>query len=139
MWQVTSGVRQATTNQLLPIRNEDEDISEPFGNGSEEIAAVCLCSPKLGTAATTGYIDTLGVRRAWRKRGPGLALLRHAFRVLRELGKEHVALHVDVQSLTVATRLYEKAGMHVDQLAHEYQLEQQPAALLSTVKSGWNT
>ncbi len=89
----------------------------------ERIAGVCFCSPQSGTDTTTGYVVTLGVLRPWRKRGLGLALLLHAFRAFRDMGKARAALHVDADSLTGATRLYEKAGMHVDQLSHEYQLE----------------
>jgi ribosomal protein S18 acetylase RimI-like enzyme len=62
----------------------------------------------------------------------GLALLHHAFGVLKQKGKTGVALHVDAQSLTGATRLYEKAGMHVDQLSHEYQLELRSGEDLAT-------
>jgi mycothiol synthase len=42
-------------------------------------------------------VDIVGVRRPWRKRGLGLALLRQAF----------------AESLTGAPRLYGRAGMHV--------------------------
>ena len=35
------------------------------------------------------------------------------------------------QSLTGATRLYESAGMHVDELSHEYELELRPGIELA--------
>jgi mycothiol synthase len=60
-----------------------------------------------------GWINMLGVRRPWRKRGLGLALLLQAFGALYERGARQVALGVDAQSPTGATRLYEAAGMHV--------------------------
>lgn len=96
-----------------------------------EIAGVCFCSPESGTDSTVGYVNSLGVLRPWRKRGLGLALLLHAFAVLRDKEKVRVNLHVDADSLTGATRLYEKAGMHVDQLSHEYQLELRPGVDLA--------
>lgn len=59
-----------------------------------------------------GWVDELGVRREWRKRGLGLALLYHAFGEFYRRGTHEVGLGVDAQSLTGATRLYERAGMH---------------------------
>ncbi len=52
-----------------------------------------------------------GVPGGWR--GLGLALLQHTFRAYYQQGKDKVALGVDAESLTGATRLYEKAGMKV--------------------------
>lgn len=98
----------------------------------EDIAGACFCSPQSGMDTSVGYVSSLGVLRSWRKRGLGLALLHHAFGVLKQKGKTGVALHVDAQSLTGATRLYEKAGMHVDQLSHEYQLELRGGVDLAT-------
>jgi ribosomal protein S18 acetylase RimI-like enzyme len=60
-----------------------------------------------------GWIGTLGVREAWRRRGLGLALLRESFRRFRETGETTVALGVDVENPTGATRLYERAGMRI--------------------------
>jgi mycothiol synthase len=61
----------------------------------------------------SGWINTLGVRRPWRKRGLGMALLLQAFGALYERGARQVALGVDAQNPTGATRLYEAAGMRV--------------------------
>jgi len=98
----------------------------------DDIAGVCFCSPQSGTDTSAGYVNSLAVLRPWRKRGLGLALLLHALGILREKGKVRAVLHVDAQSLTGATRLYEKAGMHVDQLSHEYQLELRAGLDLAT-------
>ena len=59
----------------------------------------------------SGWIDTLGVRRPWRRQGLAEALLYHSFAELRRRGRTRVELGVDASSLTGATRLYEKAGM----------------------------
>ena len=107
------------------------DLSFVTMNG-DDIAGICFCSPQSGMDTSAGYVNALGVLRPWRKRGLGLALLLHALSVLREKGKVRAALHVDAQSLTGATRLYEKAGMHVDQLLHEYQLELRSGVDLTT-------
>jgi mycothiol synthase len=76
----------------------------------DEIAAVLRGDPERGGA---GWVGALGVRPRWRRRGLGLALLRHAFREFHRRGQPRVGLGVDAQNPTGATRLYERAGMHV--------------------------
>jgi ribosomal protein S18 acetylase RimI-like enzyme len=60
---------------------------------------------------TRGYVNPLGVRRAYRRRGIGETLLRHAFQKLFLRGKRGCDLHVDADSLTGTTRLYERVGL----------------------------
>lgn len=79
-----------------------------------QIAGTSLCAPYLDI----GWVGTLGVRRPWRGKGLGEALLRHSFLEFHRRGRRRVSLGVDAESLTGATRLYERAGMHVDR-AHE--------------------
>jgi ribosomal protein S18 acetylase RimI-like enzyme len=57
-------------------------------------------------------VTLLGVRRAWRRRGVGLALLRTAFDEFHRRGIARAQLGVDAASPTGATRLYQRAGMH---------------------------
>lgn len=61
-------------------------------------------------ASQTAWVDHLGVRRAFRRRGIGMALLRHALNVFHQRGYPLARLSVDSHSLTHAPRLYEKAG-----------------------------
>lgn len=58
-----------------------------------------------------GWIGTLGVRRPWRKRGLGEALLLYSFAEFYKRGTTTVGLGVDAQNPTGATRLYQKVGM----------------------------
>jgi ribosomal protein S18 acetylase RimI-like enzyme len=53
----------------------------------------------------------------------GTALLRRAFIEFFRRGTRRVALAVDTQSLTGATRLYERAGMWVERLYSVYRKE----------------
>jgi mycothiol synthase len=76
----------------------------------DEIAAVLRGDPEV---EGSGWVGALGVRKPWRKRGLGLALLHHAFGVFYGRGQPRIALGVDAQNPTGATRLYERAGMHV--------------------------
>jgi mycothiol synthase len=65
--------------------------------------------------ALSGYVGALGVRRAWRGRGYGRALLLHTFREFRRRGLTRATLGVDASNATGATRLYESVGMYVEQ------------------------
>jgi mycothiol synthase len=59
------------------------------------------------------WVGVLFTRRPWRRRGLALALLQASFREFWKRGAKKAALGVDAQNPTGATRLYEKAGMHV--------------------------
>jgi len=60
-----------------------------------------------------GYVWVLGVLRRGRRRGLAGALLTHAFAGFAATGTTTVTLEVEAQSLTGATRVYERAGMAV--------------------------
>jgi mycothiol synthase len=64
-----------------------------------------------GSDAATGYIGSLGVVRPWRGRGLARALLTRAFAAYQARGMRAVALDVDADSLTGATKLYDSVGM----------------------------
>ena len=61
-----------------------------------------------------------------------MALLLHAFEEFRRRGKTSVGLGVDASSLTGATKLYEKAGMHVDERVDIYEKELRPGIVYGT-------
>jgi mycothiol synthase len=60
-----------------------------------------------------GWVQGLGVRESARRRGLGLALLGAALAAFWWRGVASVALSVDAENPTGATRLYERAGMRV--------------------------
>ena len=76
----------------------------------EEIAGGTICE---ASYYDMGWVRSLFVRRPWRRHGLGMALLLNAFRQFHERGELRVGLGVDADSPTGATRLYERAGMHV--------------------------
>jgi ribosomal protein S18 acetylase RimI-like enzyme len=76
-----------------------------------ELAGLSLNYPEHGSDRRLGWVDLLGVRRPWRRRGLGEALLRRSFALLYERGLRRVGLGVDAQNVTGALRLYERAGM----------------------------
>lgn len=71
----------------------------------------------------TGWVDHLGVRRAWRNQGIGKALLLHSFGELYKRGVQKVKLSVDSKSLTNAPKLYQEVGMQSIQQYHIYKKE----------------
>lgn len=97
----------------------------------EEIAGISLCRGHAFDNPDVGWVSTLGVRRPWRKRGIGLALLRHSFCELYRLGRNMAGLGVDAQNLTGALRLYENAGMHVHRVFDQFEKEIRPGKEIS--------
>ncbi len=77
----------------------------------DEIAGFALCQLRTSEDPAMGWVNSLGVRRPWRRRGVAKALLYHSFGALRRRGQTSIGLDVDAGSLTGATRLYEQAGM----------------------------
>jgi len=97
----------------------------------EEVAGICLCRSHGYDDPDVGYVNTLGVRRFWRKRGIGLALLRHAFCELYQRGQRKAGLGVDAENLTGALRLYENAGMYIYRVFDRYEKELRPGQEIS--------
>ena len=77
-------------------------------------AGFALCMPELAEDPQAGYVNEIGVRPERRGQGLGLALLRQTFIEFHRRGKRRVSLHVDVDNLTGAVRLYTRAGMSPD-------------------------
>jgi ribosomal protein S18 acetylase RimI-like enzyme len=96
--------------RVLRIDGFDPGLCPVVWDG-DEIAAVSLNYAK--RMGDWGWVGTLAVRPAWRRRGLGLALLRDSFRRFHAQGERVVGLGVDVENPTGAGRLYERAGMHV--------------------------
>jgi mycothiol synthase len=86
-----------------------------------ELAGVCLNAWHLSGDRTFGWVETLGVRRPWRRCGLALALLLHSFADFKRRGARRVALSVDAQNTTGAVGLYERAGMSVDRRNDTYE------------------
>ena len=97
----------------------------------DEVAGINLCLPHSFDDPEMGWVGTLGVCRPWRKRGIGLALLRHSFNEFYRRSIRKVGLGVDAQNLTGALRLYETAGMHVHQAFDQYEKELRPGREIS--------
>jgi mycothiol synthase len=98
----------------------------------DQIAGVLMARPHWDADPTIAWIDELAVLQPWRRRGIALALLRQSFGEFHRRGRYRVGLAVDGNSLTGATTLYEKAGMHVFQQRDTYEKVLRPGKDLST-------
>ena len=79
----------------------------------DQVAGFCQNRFRMGI----GWVGTIGVRRPWRGKGLGCALMMQSFGEFYKRGMKTVGLGVDAENPTGATRLYQKVGMHA---ASEY-------------------
>ncbi len=106
-----------------PYRPYDEWYENIFKKGSsfepsmlyvaiaqDQVVATTTC--RIYPEAQDGYIGQVAVRRAWRKHGIALQLLRTVFNEYYRRGIRYVQLDVNSQNATGAQELYALAGMH---------------------------
>ena len=114
-----------------------ERFAAYVGSGGFEPSVSFLAEGKDGTlaglilgsvVAGRGMIDVVGVRRSWRGRGLGLALLRRTLAEYLRRGVKSVELSVDAESATGAPRLYRRAGFGVKESYVLYRKELRPAS-----------
>lgn len=116
------------------ISEDDFDPSLWFvAMDGNEIAGFSLCRKNEQENLPMGWIGSLGVKRPWRKRGLGMALLLQSFGEFYRRGYKKVGLGVDASNLTGALRLYERAGMYVAQQYDRYEKELRPGKELMTI------
>jgi mycothiol synthase len=97
-------------------RSDDHSLWFVVRDG-EEIAAIVRNELR----EQAGYVGIIGVRRAWRGRGLGKALLHRSFLAFWDRGLRRVTLLVDAESQTGATKLYERVGMVVESESVTYE------------------
>jgi GNAT superfamily N-acetyltransferase len=111
------GFSSLTPEEFRRYLMDEEENFDPtlwflaIDDATSEIAGYTLCRWERPGEPQTGHIRYVAVRRQYRRRGLGQALLLHTFREFYRRGKRRVGLGVDATSLTGADRLYERAGM----------------------------
>lgn len=105
-----------TFEEWISLRRLEPDLTF-IVRADGDPAAAALCKREL---FGMGWVDVIGTRRAYRRRGLGEALLRHSFRELYFRGARRVGLGVDAENPTGATRLYERVGMRAAHRADVY-------------------
>ena len=96
----------------------------------DQVAGICLCRYR-AELENMAWVSILGVRPKWRKLGLGTALLQHAFCEFHQRRDRQVGLGVDASNPSGATRLYERAGMHVAQSYITFEKELRPGKEIS--------
>lgn len=119
-WGHNSQPYQAWREKVIGWPRFEESLVVAVWDGAE-IAAFSLNYDK--RMGDWGWIGSVGVRPAWRRQGLGLALLQESFGRFGDRGETTVALGVDSENPTGATRLYERAGMTVLWRADVWQKE----------------
>jgi len=103
---------------LFMLDRETFDPSLYFiADAGEEIAGVALCPKYEGWA----WVRQLAIRRKWRRRGVGRALMQVAFAEFRRRGYGKVGLSTDSYNRTGARRFYESLGMAVERQHDGYE------------------
>jgi mycothiol synthase len=105
-WKVRSGQLEDEGGPLWFLVRDGDEIAAVIRNEMRE---------------NGGYVGILGVRRPWRGRGLGKALLYRAFAEFWHRGARRVSLGVDAESPTGATKLYESVGMKVESAVAVYE------------------
>lgn len=88
----------------------------------DQIAGHVLTSMQadLDGGPVVGYLDSVGVGRAWRRRGLGRAIVAESLRLVRDRGAATAGLGVDLQNQHEAARLYESVGFEVSTTSTEF-------------------
>ena len=98
----------------------------------DQMAGICICRSEDYEKTDFGFVNELGVRREWRKRGLGTLLLKTSFAEFHRRGQRGAALGVDASSLTGALQIYERAGMSPARQFDNFEKELRAGEELST-------
>ncbi|NES07539.1 MAG: GNAT family N-acetyltransferase [Okeania sp. SIO2F4] len=94
--------------------NYRPDLTSVAIDHNGKFAAFCYCCtfPEENEykGRKEGWVDTLGTRRGFRKRGLGKAMLLSGMQRLRDVGMDKALLGVDAENPSGANRLYESVG-----------------------------
>jgi mycothiol synthase len=92
-------------------------------DGNEIAGAVINAIPRAENEAygrKRGWLESVWVRRPWRRRGLAQALVARSLVALRERGIDHAMLGVDADNPTGAVGVYERAGFVVAKRSTAY-------------------
>ncbi|MEO8251918.1 MAG: GNAT family N-acetyltransferase [Chloroflexota bacterium] len=93
--------------------DHDPDLWVVAWDGDEVAGGVTNVIPRAENEAfgrARGWLETVFVRKAWRRRGLGAAIVARALVRLREAGMSEAMLGVDSDNASGALGLYERAG-----------------------------
>lgn len=103
--------------------NHDPDLWVAAWDGDEIAGAVTnaiFAAENAEFGRSRGWMETVFVRRRWRRRGLGAALVARALVRLREAGMTEAGLGVDSDNPSGALALYQRAGFGVHRRSAAY-------------------
>ena len=118
-WEWEHETYEGWRKRAIDVDDFDPGLWLVAVDGDEIAGALRGTAKRFGS----GWVNSLAVRRPWRRRGLGAALLLASFGEFWRRGETRVALGVDAESETGATRLYERLGMQVGWQADVYEKE----------------
>ena len=107
---------EAVFQEILDDPNFDPSLYVVAWDGDEIAGAVINALPRSENKALgrhRGWLESVFVRRPWRRRGLAAALVARSLVVLRDAGMDHAMLGVDADNPTGALGVYERAGFKV--------------------------
>lgn len=115
--------------------DEGDDEDDPYSNSlglcfvaeaNGEVIGSCLCNERTVEWPDSGKLGSLSVRRDYRRRGVGQALVATALAEFHRRGIWRVITDTDNASFTGANRLYPRFGFHPYRYEHVYEKELRP-------------
>jgi mycothiol synthase len=125
-WGTTWPTEEAWLHEHVDAATEfDPDLWQLAWRGTQ-LAGALIAGPAADGDPSVGHVEYVGVRRTYRRRGIAEALIRTSFVQLHARGCRGVALEVDTDSVTGATRLYERLGMVAEPRFSQWEKELRP-------------
>ena len=91
-----------------------------------KVAGGILCNAKLVERTDTGRVGSVFVRREYRRRGIGQALMKTAFNTFWQNGVKRIILDTDAESFSESTKFYRRLGMKPYRREFLYEKEIRP-------------
>lgn len=125
-WGVGFPAEDSWQQHYVSMKSHDPSMWWVARDGSEVVGAL-IARADFAEDPRLGYVGELGVLRSHRGRGIAKGLLRTAFADFHARGCAGAALHVDSESSTGATRLYQSVGMSAQPRFAQWEKEIRPA------------
>jgi len=106
----------AAFEEIVSDPDFDSSLHVVAWDGNEIAGAVINAIPRAENEALArrrGWLESVFVRRPWRRRGLAQAIVARSLVALRERGMDHAMLGVDADNPTGSLGVYERAGFVV--------------------------
>ena len=121
----------AAFEEMLNDPSFDPSLYVVAWDGDEIAGAVINHIPRLENEAmerSRGWLESVFVRRPWRRRGLAQAIVTRSLVALRERGMDHAMLGVDADNPNRAVGVYERAGFFVVNTSTAYRKPMEAAS-----------